>query len=256
VNADSDIARLLNDSVDRQLGPRRSAPWFGSPSAAPARAKRRRFAPLLAAASVIILAGGIYAVAQTSNRHEPAGPVVVTTSASSSPALTASPATTAPTTPTAVTPTSIVASVTSDPKIIRFDGVGQLKLGMTAAQLAALGYPNGSTLTSGCRQYSKGAVPFVLYSPALDAVVKVDLLSDASYKTVEGIAVGSSLTAVRTAYAGHPIEEHLDGSFGQGSSGVVVGGSGGYLGFGITNGVVSGITIGDTAHVTGTEASC
>jgi hypothetical protein len=84
------IRDLINESVDAELGPRRSAPPFDTRSAT---RKPRRWGPwatpLLAAAAVAALIGGTVAVAHvaTSHRHQsPATPVPA-------------PPTTAPTTP-------------------------------------------------------------------------------------------------------------------------------------------------------------
>lgn len=144
-----------------------------------------------------------------------------------------------------------------DPYLIRFDGIGPVSLGMGPAQLSAAGY-SGSPVSFGCLQYSKQSDPvYVEFAPASNSVIAATEFQSAAYHTTVGIHVGSSLVEVRSAYAGYPIEERMDGSMGQGSNGIIVTGPGGYIGFSIDSGVVSGIKVGNSPlHTTATEYSC
>lgn len=52
---------------------------------------------------------------------------------------------------------------------------------------------------------------------------------------IGNIRVGSSLSALRTAFTGRQIEEHFNYDFGQGSNGVVVNGPGGAIAFSLAD---------------------
>ncbi|MCW2522969.1 MAG: hypothetical protein JWO63_1304 [Frankiales bacterium] len=138
---------------------------------------------------------------------------------------------------------------------IGFDGIGAIALGMTSGQLEGTGY-SASSNTDGCQSFRKGAGLVVTLAPSRDAVVAINAFADPSYRTVDGIGVGSSLAQVQSAYQGQIIELHLDGSFGQGSSGVLVQGSGGWIGFTISDGKVAALKVGDHVHATNDEAGC
>jgi len=145
-----------------------------------------------------------------------------------------------------------------NPLLIRFDGIGSVVLGMTASQLQALGY-SGSPTSFGCVQYSlpPSNLIYIDMSQASNSVIAANDFQNPAYHTEAGIYLGSTLAELQAAYAGYPIESHMDGSMGQGSSGLIVKGASGYLGFTIDAGVVSGIKVGNTAeHATNSEYSC
>lgn len=138
-----------------------------------------------------------------------------------------------------------------------FSGVGAVKLGMSASQLSRLGYTAGDGDYYGCVFYSATGKPQVEYNPATGKVVEIRA-QDYPAGTAEGVGITSSLDDVRKAYAGKTIEDHLDGSFGQGMSGLLVGdGSGGWISFMSDDGEsVSGIAVSDHEHMGAVEAGC
>jgi hypothetical protein len=138
-----------------------------------------------------------------------------------------------------------------------FSGIGAVKLGMTASQLRALGFIAGEGDYYGCVFYSATGKPYVTYDPVTDKVVAVRP-PDGPAGTAEGVGILSSLDDVRKTYAGKSIEDHLDGSFGQGMSGLLVGnGSGGWISFMSDDGTsVSGISVSDHDHMGAVEAGC
>ena len=144
----------------------------------------------------------------------------------------------------------------ANPKVIRFDGVGAVRLGMTASQLRSLGYSASAGEYYGCKTYQKADALSVQYNPTTDKVVNISDYNDSSYRTTTGIRIGSTLAAARQAYAGLHIEEHLDQSFGQGSDGILVRGTGGWIGLSIASGHVDSIQVGDYEHATNAEAGC
>jgi hypothetical protein len=262
--SDADIKDLLNSTVDARLGPQRPAPPFN-----PGQARKRRSrklsswtAPLLAAAAVVVVSGGTFLFAGHGSGHRSgpalAPPATVLPSMSPSPSGTPSPTgsteSSAPaTTTTPAQPTS--ASTAVDAKAVTFDGVGNLKLGMTRSQLEAAGY-TGSPTTDGCVSFQAASGVVITLAPGQDAVVAISTLNDPTYQTVEGIRVGSSFAQLQSGYRGHVIETKMDRSFGQGSSGVLVQGEGGWIGFTISNGMVSGLKVGDHGHATNAEVGC
>jgi hypothetical protein len=147
------------------------------------------------------------------------------------------------------------------PYEVTFAGMDGVKLGMTAQQLKALGYRAGEGDYYGCVSYTAGqADPVATYDPGQDAVVKVTAWGQ-DVHTPNGLGAGDWLSDVRATYAGETIEEHLDGSMGQGSSGLLVGdGSGGWISFLAADGsaipTVSDIVVSDHEHYGGLEAGC
>lgn len=163
---------------------------------------------------------------------------------------------------------SIVASNIAfrGPDVVDFKGVGDVRLGQTAAQLEVERFGAGQSLADGCTEYqrasgldSPGAETALVATvdPATGKVIAIDMALHArSFVSAAGISVDSTTADVLAAYKGHTIEQHLAGDFGQGSSGILVEGDGGWIGFTIKDGKVSGIKVGDKAHATNGEAGC
>jgi hypothetical protein len=141
------------------------------------------------------------------------------------------------------------------PKEARFDGVGQLRLGMTRAQIEGLDYRSSPYNYYGCVFFDAPGRPSLTFDPSRNSVVAITV--DRTYRTTEGLGIGSLLSQVREAFAGHVIENHLDHSFGQGSDGLLVGGAGGWLAFTTEDGfTVSSLRVGDHHHATNAEVGC
>ena len=154
----------------------------------------------------------------------------------------------------AVVPTDV--QHLAGPDDASFAGIGAITLGMTANQLRALGYTAGEGDYYGCVFYSATGKPYVTYDPVTNKVVAVRP-PDGPAGTAQGVGTGSSLDDVRKAYAGKTIENHLDGSFGQGMSGLLVGdGSGGWISFMTDGASVSAISVSDHDHMGAVEAGC
>lgn len=155
----------------------------------------------------------------------------------------------------AVNPTDV--QHLAGPDDASFAGIGAIELGMTANQLRALGYTAGGGDYYGCVFYSATGKPYVTYDRVTNKVVAVRP-PDGPAGTAQGVGTGSSLDDVRKAYAGKTIEDHLDGSFGQGMSGLLVGdGSGGWISFMTDDGAsVSAISVSDHDHMGAVEAGC
>ncbi|MCU1616635.1 MAG: hypothetical protein JWO98_4175 [Frankiales bacterium] len=138
-----------------------------------------------------------------------------------------------------------------------FAGVGAVKLGMTAGQLTQLGYTAGPGDYYGCVLYGASGKPSVQYNPVSNKVVQIRPAAGPA-GTAEGIGIGSTISDVRAKYAGKNIENHLDGSFGQGMNGLLVGdGSGGWISFMTDDGqFVSGMSVSDHQHMGAMEAGC
>jgi hypothetical protein len=127
-----------------------------------------------------------------------------------------------------------------DPRrTIRFDGIGDLTLSLTAAQLEALGFVNQGNLYEGmdaaCVSYAKSGFPFTVSveSATGRALAINNFAGDPALRTQVGnIRVGSTLAQVRSAFSrpGYRVEEKLDLDFGQGTNGVIVDGPGGSIG--------------------------
>jgi hypothetical protein len=155
----------------------------------------------------------------------------------------------------AVNPTDV--QHLAGPDDASFAGIGAIELGMTANQLRALGYTAGGGDYYGCVFYSATGKPYVTYDRVTNKVVAVRP-PDGPAGTAQGVGTGSSLDDVRKAYAGKTLEDHLDGSFGQGMSGLLVGdGSGGWISFMTDDGAsVSAISVSDHDHMGAVEAGC
>jgi pimeloyl-ACP methyl ester carboxylesterase len=126
----------------------------------------------------------------------------------------------------------------TDPSEVRFDGIGEFSLALTAADLLARGYVNKGNLYEGpgaaCVRYARDGHPLGFSVEA--STGRVLAISNASGDTTlhtqaGNIHVNSTLNELRTAFAGHQIEEHLDHDFGQGTNGVIVNGPGGAIAF-------------------------
>ena len=144
------------------------------------------------------------------------------------------------------------------PNEATFEGIDEVRLGMTARELAGLGYRAGDGNYYGCVSFTTGdGEPVATYHPGQDAVVEVSLWGGGVH-TPEGLQSGSSLDDVRRAFADETIEDHLDGSMGQGFSGLLIGdGSGGWISFLTEDGsTVSDIAVSDHEHYGALEAGC
>ncbi|MDQ2837852.1 MAG: alpha/beta fold hydrolase [Actinomycetota bacterium] len=146
------------------------------------------------------------------------------------------------------------------PNDITFAGIGPIKLGMSAAQLDSMGYA-ASAGSDGCVNY---AAPdgqlYVVFDPKSGRVVKISPNPDSNqFRTADGLGTGALMSEVRKVYAGKTIEDHEDRSFGQGSSGLLVGdGSGGWISF-LDEGdgfIIGGIAVSDHQHYGALEAGC
>jgi pimeloyl-ACP methyl ester carboxylesterase len=127
-------------------------------------------------------------------------------------------------------------------RTVRFDGIGDLTLSMTAGQLETLGFVNEGNLYEGmdasCVSYAKPGFPFtVSVESASGRVLAINNSSgEAELRTQVGnIRVGSTLAQVRSTFdrPGYQVEEKVDLDFGQGSNGVIVDGPGGSIGLGL-----------------------
>jgi hypothetical protein len=143
------------------------------------------------------------------------------------------------------------------PEDITFSGVGPVKLGMSSQALQGLGYRAQPGDYYGCVLYDASTGPQVTFDPGSGGVVAIRPQDDGAH-TVEGLGVGALLDQVRATYSGHAIENHLDGSFGQGTSGLLVGdGSGGWISFATEDGAfVSAVSVSDHDHMGAVEAGC
>ncbi|WP_110004053.1 hypothetical protein [Geodermatophilus normandii] len=128
----------------------------------------------------------------------------------------------------------------ADPHVVRSTGIGELNVNMTVDDLESLGYVDQGNLyedvDASCVRYAKPDGPLsAAVDTATDRVVAVHA-TEGSHTEVGGIAAGSTLAQVRSAFAGdgYRITELLDSDFGQGSNGVVVTGHGGAIGLGLT----------------------
>jgi hypothetical protein len=129
-----------------------------------------------------------------------------------------------------------------DPHVVRFDGIGEFSLHLTATDLKARGYVNQGNLYEGpnapCVSYTKAGQPvtFSVESATGRVLALTNASGDRAMRTeVGGIHVGSTLGQLRSAFAGYRFEEHFDQDFGQGANGIVVDGSGGSIGFSLAD---------------------
>jgi pimeloyl-ACP methyl ester carboxylesterase len=130
-----------------------------------------------------------------------------------------------------------------DPRrTVRFDGIGDLTLSLTAGQLETLGFVNQGNLYEGmdvpCVSYAKTGFPFTVSVESKSGrVLAINNSSgDAELRTQVGnIRVGSTLAQIRSTFhrPGYQVEEKVDLDFGQGSNGVIVDGPGGSIGLGL-----------------------
>jgi hypothetical protein len=134
-------------------------------------------------------------------------------------------------------------AATTDPHVIRFDGIGEFTLHLTAKDLRATGYTNEGNMYEGmdaaCVHYGNKARPlgFKVESSTGRVLAIENSGGDQSLRTqVGGIRVGSTLAQLRKVFAGYKIEEHFDMDFGQGTNGVIVSGAGGSIGFSLADG--------------------
>jgi hypothetical protein len=143
------------------------------------------------------------------------------------------------------------------PEDVTFSAIGPVELGMSSQALEGLGYRAQAGDYYGCVLYDASSGPQVTYDPNGGGVVAIRPQDDGA-RTADGLGVGALLDDVRATYAGQDIEDHLDGSFGQGTSGLLVGdGSGGWISFATDDGAfVSAISLSDHEHMGAVEAGC
>ncbi|SFR03883.1 Putative serine esterase [Lentzea waywayandensis] len=129
-----------------------------------------------------------------------------------------------------------------DTSEVRFDGIGEFTLALTATDLRARGYVNKGNQYQGqnaaCVRYAREGQP--LGFSVESASGRVLAISNSAgvkalHTQVGNIRVNSTLSELRTAFAGHQIEEHLDHDFGQGSNGVIVNGPNGAIAFSLAD---------------------
>jgi hypothetical protein len=122
----------------------------------------------------------------------------------------------------------------ADWQTVRFDGIGDLTLSMTVADLTARGYTNGGNIYEGmnaaCVSYGKKGVPVgVTVDTASGRVVGLRAGNGQAHTQVGNIRAGSTLAQVRKAFSspGYSIETKFGNDFGQGANGVIVHGPSG-----------------------------
>lgn len=136
-----------------------------------------------------------------------------------------------------------------DPDVVRFDGIGDLNLSMTAADLLALGFVDMDNLYEGpdaaCVRYARaqGGLAASVESASGRVLAIVNAGGRELRTEVGAIGVGSTLAKIREVFGGPEfrIEEYLDADFGQGTNGVVVHGPGGSIGLALDGGVADEI---------------
>jgi len=143
---------------------------------------------------------------------------------------------------------------------ITFNSIGAVKLGMSSADLRALGY-RGSPGAFGCVGYSALSLPYATVDPRTDSVVAILPDDPDNYQTyVGGIHPGSLATFVETAFSAYTVERFYDSDFGQGLNGLLVSGPEGSIGFTLDGpgeyGNVTFIEVGDGQHATAAEVGC
>jgi pimeloyl-ACP methyl ester carboxylesterase len=148
---------------------------------------------------------------------------------------------------------------------ITFEGIGAVKLGMTARELAALGY-TASQPMQGCLEYAQAGQPLALLDPTTGRVVSVTPNGSTESQTaIGGIKAGSSLLVfAQEAFAKYPMKKYFNQDFGQGLNGLVVTGpGGGSIGFMIEGtptsdglNTISNISVGLGLHATAFEVGC
>lgn len=147
-----------------------------------------------------------------------------------------------------------------DPNVVRFDGIGEFDLRLTAADLVELGFVDQETCMTAtapsCVRYAKDGqgLSFSVEAGGGRVLAISNAGGDRSLHTeTGGIRLGLTLADLRTVFAGYRIEEHFDADFGQGSNGVIVNGQGGAMAFSLDD--ASATTPSSAAsHVAGRDA--
>lgn len=129
----------------------------------------------------------------------------------------------------------------ADGDVLRFDGIDDLTLFLTAADLTARGYVNEGNLYEGmdaeCVSYADpDGGPRVSVESATGRVLAINNFDGDDWRTEVGnISAGDNLADVRAAFTGpdYKIEEFLNSDFGQGANGVVVTHDGGAIGLSV-----------------------
>ncbi|MCU1685174.1 MAG: putative serine esterase [Amycolatopsis sp.] len=120
---------------------------------------------------------------------------------------------------------------------VRFDGIGDLNLATTPADLRARGYTDHGNLyddtNPACVSYEKAGQPLTYSVEPNGRVLAIRAGASGTKLSTEigGIHAGSTLAQLRTAFRGYQIHEYLNLDFGQGTNGVVVDGPGGAIAF-------------------------
>lgn len=153
------------------------------------------------------------------------------------------------------------------PTDITFTSIGPVHLGMTPAQLSALGYTGGPG-SFGCSYYGAAGKPYVTVGPR-SGVVAITAGTDKWQTAIGGVRIGdfSLLATALRAFQGYRINKYLNQDFGQGSDGIAIRRPGGVIGLsvgappGTSNDdslrSVESIKVGiDVAHASNQEASC
>jgi hypothetical protein len=195
--------------------------------------QRQRAGVLAAVLGVVVIAAGIPVGQSLLSRSDgnPAGETTVAPTPSMTPEVAVTPSVTPDVlpTPTAASPTAEApvssvpppADVTSaSAPVLGPDGLGSLKLGMSRAEAEATGLvepfrnePNSDTcLWRSALEGAPVGEGTVLHSETL-GVATID--APAGVRTPEGIAIGSSLDAVQSAYPGFEVNDYLRRAYAQ-----------------------------------------
>jgi hypothetical protein len=129
-----------------------------------------------------------------------------------------------------------------DPQVVRFDGIGEFDLRVTAAELIEQGFVDQGNLYDSdrpsCVRYAKDGqgLSFSVEAGGGRVLAISNAGGDQSLHTeTGGIRVGSTLAALRTVFADFQIEEHFDADFGQGTNGVIVNDQDGAIAFSLAD---------------------
>lgn len=108
------------------------------------------------------------------------------------------------------------------PASITADGIGSVRLGMTAQQLSALGY-RAAAGAGGCLSYTAADKPAVTYDPVHHRVVAI---TSTPYEQtyLGGLAVGdqASLVRIEAAFPHYRVTSYFQHDFGQGGTGLLL----------------------------------
>jgi len=138
--------------------------------------------------------------------------LVLTSIAALSLAACSQPEPAAPEAPAAAPPAAeppAAAPVAADPNVLTADGLGALKIGMTAAEVTAAMGPDSSPNAAGgadpqaCDEFRPERAPEgVLVMMEQGVLTRISLIRAATLKTDRGFGIGSSGAAIKAAYGG------------------------------------------------------